>query len=184
LLLGLALGLVVVWDKLAPPKQGGASRSVNQVTLDDPEPRIGVQFHDDTMRFGLVMLKATDPRNPDKFKQLTREENGRTNNTCVRVDGREPLFGQQPPGRWGRDKGHLLRKVEEKKPFQRWTSTWEYDDVSFRQTVQIVPNEQTRLLDTCLVHYLIENRGTVQHKVGLRVMLDTYIGTNDGVPFA
>ena len=31
--------------------------------------------------------------------------------------------------------------------------------------------------------YTLRNAGTVGHKVGLRFMLDTYIGENDGVPF-
>src|SRR5262245_48387011 len=48
----------------------------------------------------------------------------------------------------------------------------------------LVPNDDTRLLDTILVHYLIENEDKAPHKVGLRVMLDTYIGAEDGVPFA
>ena len=41
-----------------------------------------------------------------------------------------------------------------------------------------------RLLDTCLVRYVIYQQGrTIGHKVGLRFLLDTYIGANDGVPF-
>jgi hypothetical protein len=52
--------------------------------------------------------------------------------------------------------------------------------------VEIVPSEQSQVLDTCLVYYTIENRGaatSAPRKVGLRVMLDTFIGANDGVPF-
>jgi hypothetical protein len=49
--------------------------------------------------------------------------------------------------------------------------------------VELVRGEQTGLLDTCLVKYAIENTGQANHKVGLRMMLDTYIGANDGVPF-
>jgi hypothetical protein len=33
------------------------------------------------------------------------------------------------------------------------------------------------------VYYKVENYNTTPQKVGLRVMLDTYIGANDGVPF-
>src|SRR3954454_15390006 len=50
------------------------------------------------------------------------------------------------------------------------------------QLVDLVAGEQTRLLDTCLVRYQVENRDTQAHTVGLRVMLDTYIGGTDGVP--
>jgi hypothetical protein len=143
------------------------------------------------MRFGLVMLKEKDPRNPSLHKRLTFEERGFTNNTCIRLDGEELLFGEQPfrgrdgkefgswPGRWAErsldvGKGRLGRQ-----------SVWVYDrqKVQITQTVEIVPGEQSRLLDTCLVRYLIENRDSRPHSVGLRFLLDTYIGANDGVPF-
>ena len=51
------------------------------------------------------------------------------------------------------------------------------------QHVELVYGEQSQKLDTCLVWYKVENYGTAEHKVGVRVMLDTYIGANDGVPF-
>ena len=41
----------------------------------------------------------------------------------------------------------------------------------------------SQLLDTCLVYYTIRNYGTTPKQVGIRVMMDTYIGANDGVPF-
>ena len=41
---------------------------------------------------------------------------------------------------------------------------------------------EVRPLDTCLVKYKVENRDKSTHQVGLRVLLDTYIGENDGVP--
>ncbi len=52
-----------------------------------------------TMRFGLVMLREKNPAHPDHLKKLTFDEWGRTNNTCLRVDGEEFLFGH-PPGTW------------------------------------------------------------------------------------
>jgi hypothetical protein len=52
------------------------------------------------------------------------------------------------------------------------------------QEVQIVPGALSDRLDTCLVRYTVVNRGARERKVGLRVMLDTFIGSNDGVPFA
>jgi hypothetical protein len=55
--------------------------------------------------------------------------------------------------------------------------------VQVTQTVEVVPGEQSRLLDTCLVRYLIENNDEQPHTIGLRFMLDCYIGTNDGVPY-
>src|SRR5262249_16124108 len=47
---------------------------------------------------------------------------------------------------------------------------------------EIVPGA-SREMDTCLVWYRIQNQSTLSRKVGIRVMIDTYIGANDGVPF-
>src|SRR5205823_4683684 len=61
--------------------------------------------------------------------------------------------------------------------------------ISVKQVVEIVPgglsdDGKNRLLDTCLVRYDIRNNDpTLPHRVGLRFMLDTFIGSTDAVPF-
>lgn len=151
--------------------------------LIDTEPRIGVEFSDEKERFGIQLLKESDPGNAAKHKRLTFEERGDSNNTCILIDGKECLFGQKP-GEWGRDKKkHLLKRVKDSDR-DRFQAVWRFpEDVFCTQTVEIVAGEQTRVLDTVLVHYTLENRSTVPHTVGLRVMIDTFIGGNDGVPF-
>jgi hypothetical protein len=145
-----------------------------------------------SMRFGLVARVGSE----GQVKRLTFEEKGFTNNTCVRVDGSEWLFGEQPfqlpdggtvgnwPGRWvereGKpDLGRGRTLTQGKK------SVWLYDGprIQITQTVGLIPGPQSRLLDTCLIHYRIDNLDTVEHTVGLRFLLDTFIGGNDGVPF-
>jgi hypothetical protein len=145
------------------------------------------------MRFGLVMLKEEDPKHPGRSKRLTFEEQGTTNNAVVRLDGNEWLFGDRPfrpltgqalrenwPGRWLNQDVPLTNS-----PGGGRKSVWVYDEpkVYVTQTVEIVPGAQSGLLDTCLVRYRLENKDTKTHKVGLRFLLDTYIGGNDGVPF-
>jgi hypothetical protein len=54
--------------------------------------------------------------------------------------------------------------------------------------VSIIPGEEDEesgksYLDTCLIVYEMENLGDETRTVGLRFMLDTMIGSNDGVPF-
>jgi hypothetical protein len=163
----------------------------------DPEPYLAIRFHDGpkeqnkedekmrepTMRFGLVMLREKDPEHPDRLKKLTFDEWGRTNNTCLRVDGEEFLFGH-PPGTWIEMKAKLEGETAGR-PRDGLASTWDLADARIRvtQEVEIVPGEQSRRLDTCLVRYTIENRDERPHRVGLRFLLDTFIGANDGVPF-
>ena len=45
------------------------------------------------------------------------------------------------------------------------------------------PDGKKRLLDTCLIRYDITNDDGKANAVGLRFLLDTYIGSNDAVPF-
>jgi hypothetical protein len=154
-------------------------------------------FWDPTMRFGLVMLNQSDQAGLPK--RLTYEEEGLTNNCCVRIDGAERLFGEETfegvpfrrmngtarkdPGRWtemagdlGYDPNGLKREGKR--------SVWYYDPekVQITQTVELVAGESGQV-DTCLVRYKIDNQDSRAHTIGLRFLLDTYIGGNDGVPF-
>jgi hypothetical protein len=151
-----------------------------------------------TMRFGVVMLRENDPKKPGKHKRLTFEEEGATNNTVLQLDRHEVIFGEQPyrlkengqrvgadqRGHWKEGERDVPLPADAKKGEGR-KSVWVYDQerVQVTQFVEIVPGEQSRKLDTCLVRYLIENNDRREHRVGLRFMLDTYIGANDGVPF-
>src|SRR5262249_45312593 len=71
-----------------------------------------------------------------------------------------------------------------------YRAKWLYSlpKITIEQQVEVIPNGlspdgKSRLLDTCLVTYVITNKDAQSHKVGLRFLLDTYIGANDGVPF-
>jgi hypothetical protein len=175
---------------------------------DSPEPRLDIEFAEPRMRFGIQMSKEPDPQNPGKRKRLTFEERGDSNNTCILLDAQECLFGQSP-GEWlrlpkdltdepvlrsklgARDsqwlKSHrnkTLAKVPLVGDRKGYLSIWQYyEGIRVYQTVELVVGEQTRLIDTVLVHYTLENRSEASHTVGLRMMIDTFIGANDGVPF-
>jgi hypothetical protein len=98
----------------------------------------------------------------------------------VRIDDAEILFGKRPQGRWVAG----MKEVQLKDRLA-WKSEMDFarGEVRVTQHVEVVPGEQSRTLDTCLVWYTVENRSHKPHTVGLRVMLDTFIGSNDGVPF-
>jgi hypothetical protein len=159
------------------------------VTLIDPNPHLFIRFHDypgddylpePTMRFGIL---AKDPDSPSRTKKLTFDEHGLSNNTVIRMDGREYFFGQSP-GEWVEVQSKLQGETEGR-PRDGLASVWSLFDDKLRvtQEVEIVPGAQSRRLDTCLVRYILENRDARPHRVGIRFMLDTYIGSNDGVPF-
>lgn len=152
------------------------------------EPGIPARW-DPTMRFGLVMA---GPGGVGDRKRLTLHPAGLTNNTVVRLDHRDHIFGDQPfvvsdgrpaerwAGRW------LEREGQPKRPMRDGRrSVWVYDDekVTVTQTVGLVPGAQSGKIDTCLIEYEMENRDQNVHTVGVRFLLDTFIGSNDGVPY-
>jgi hypothetical protein len=148
---------------------------------------------DPTMHFGVVMTNQTDASG--KPKRLTYFEKGFTNNCCLRIDGSERLFGEQPfrkkvgetprlPGRWTDKTDDLGTDPATgiKRDGKRWVWYYDAEKVAIAQTVELTVGESGQL-DTCLVRYKIDNKDTKSHIVGLRFLLDTYIGSNDGVPF-
>jgi hypothetical protein len=189
-LLGLAVLAVVVFDLLDqkkpdvdPGTRGGITGpNYDPRQLRSPKPRLGVQFTPEN-RFGVVMLDAQDPKNKGSWKRLTFSTDGATNNTIVKIGGNEYKFGFTTRSNVWRPKVPPYRR-ELKEPYKGWISTMDFTDEQVRVTqyLQIVPG-QTMLLDTLLIYYRIRNYGTVPQKVAVRVLLDTYIGDNDGVPF-
>jgi hypothetical protein len=150
-----------------PPPPPPPSRKV------DSTPRVVVDTTPDG-RFGLVSLTGNPDDPSDDNKQLTFSRHGETNNTRVMVDGRAPTFGDS--------QGETV---------ESWHSeldgsmviVWSYRQVLVREAVRLVPGDLSDRIDTMRVTYALKNTGSTAHEVGIRVMLDTLIGGNDGVPF-
>jgi hypothetical protein len=173
-------------EETVPLSSGGSVKP----TPGGPRVRTFPARWEPSMRFG---LELADPDSMGKRKKLTFEKNGTTNNAVVLLDGRELIFGERPfrdektgrylgewPGRWLDRAAPLDRPLRDGR-----RSIWAYDteQVHVTQTVGLVPGAQSGKIDTCLVHYRIENKDSRPHTVGLRFLLDTFIGGNDGVPY-
>jgi len=146
----------------------------------DSDPRLAFQYGKH-MRFGLTLLK--DAAGKVMNKKLTFSADGETNSTVVRIDGKDFEFGTLP-GVWLEKNTKIPNGSK---------SVWKFEGVQIAQIVEIVPSNQPvkvgsgasrRILDTCLIRYEIENMDEKKRKVGLRIQVDTLIGSNDGVPFA
>jgi hypothetical protein len=173
----LLAGVVLVLFGAGCGNQPVTSEADVEGAAIDPEPRISFQVAPD-MRFGLTALK--DVQGNILNKRLTYAHDGRTNSTVLKIDGRVLTLGDFS-GKW-----------VEKAPFAHGhKAVWQSGPVKVSQILEIVPSQQPaiadgrpkRLLDTLLVRYLIENTDSKEHAAGLRFLLDTLIGTNDGVPF-
>lgn len=181
-LLAMALLLLVGMDALRPRIE----KPAETVTL----PPLGPAENDETLYLVLGTRETYDHRfglsvagvRKDQPKQLTFDPEGKTNNTVVRIDGQDLIFGVNgDPGPGQRNR----RRPDEIEPGKSWRTVWQFPDTKIiaTQEISIRRSDQTGKLETCLVKYTLRNAGTVGRKVGLRFMLDTYIGENDGVPF-
>jgi len=110
--------------------------------------------------------QAKDPRFPDRHKKLTYQEDGGTNNTCIKLDGtnssRSTAGEMEDPA-----------VAAEPGPPQLLQVRLEYlpERVEVTQEVELVRGDLTRLLDTCSSAQR-SRTVTVTHKIGLRVMLE------------
>jgi len=171
-----------VLKKLDPLKEKGLGRDAFETELSK------LLKPDEMTKYVIPIVE-----NAKKQKQLTFSEYGVTNNTCVRIDGKEYLFGELKgiPAKWVKQAEPLGK--EHGREIDGQKSVWEVEPkpgerIVVTQVVEVVPGaplpgERTRRLDTCLVRYDVKNEGAEEHQVGVRFLLDSYIGGNDGVPF-
>lgn len=142
----------------------------------DPVPRISVQFAPwDLGRFGMNTTTGNPDDPDDNYLNMIFDQHGRTNNTRVWVDGETPDYGSRVGATLLADRYNNDDAVYE--------SAWKYRNVSFTQTVKLVPGDVSRRMDSVQVVLQAKNEGSAIRQVGARYMVDTLIGGNDGVPF-
>jgi predicted secreted protein len=185
---------VKVAIKDEPEQGGGPSVPAGPDVPIDPTPHVKYTIDPQTMRVGLTALAVRTKDGAASTKKLTYREDGSTNNTYLKINEKEELL-QSPPGGLGT---WVYRNKQtpgdpEAVARQRSSSLFKKGDIEVTQIVELAPSKQPvevapgvrkRLLDSMLVRYVVVNQGQRAHRVGLRVMVDTFIGENDGVPFA
>ncbi len=148
--------------------------------------RIFVNGSDDATARYAVDSTGGDPLNPDDDdKSLVY---GRptpwTSYATVRLDGLDYVFGGKTDRRSGRGAAYGVRvSGPELSGADSIVATWRYGDIEISQTLSIVRSTTTGLHDTARITYIATNDGEVEHLVGLRMVLDTMLGANDGAPF-
>ncbi len=211
-LIFMCLLSILVWDAVNIVKgggkgdgKGGDDKGSGANNQDGPvdwsdihrKPFVKVQFDEgkaekdatDSMNFAIHKIDPDDDRIPSV--KLNYYENGLGNTVVARIDGKDKLFGlagAAGTGKWDKE----FEKAG--KPAGRYGGTGKKrafifnEGIVVTQTVTVEPGEPDdtgkRPLNTCLVRYQIKNADkTNPHKVGLRVLMDTCIGNEDGVPF-
>jgi hypothetical protein len=137
----------------------------------------------DTGRFTLETTGGDPAREEDNFQQLLfGGADPWSSYTTIRIDGKDYLFG----GPTQRRAGYELPTGEHVSgPQVRGSAiytTYRIGQLEVTQVLSIVRSTTTGLEDTMQIQYRIINQGSGTHTVGVRVLLDTKLGTEDGAP--
>ncbi len=155
------------------------------LTLENQAIKISVNNTDDGRGRFAVDVTGGDPcRTDDDGQPLIY---GRpvpwTSYATVLIDGKACAFGGPTARRAGRDlptgKEIMPPTVKE----GRILAAWRLGDLEITQSLSIVEGPTTGIPDTARIAYTLVNRGQAPCRAGLRICLDTMLGSNDGAPF-
>lgn len=129
----------------------------------------------DTGRF-IIKTTGGDPQlESDQNALLLYEDYPPTSFATIRIDNRDYKFGDTEIG------GIFVTPIMKRD--DRMFCSWSYKNIEVSQTLRFVKGPTTGNLDTVEISYTIWNKDTREHNIGLRIMLDTYLGKEDGAPF-
>ncbi len=105
-----------------------------------------------------------------------------TSYTTVRIDDTDYVFGSPTKRRAGRAAKYGEIITAPAVADGAISTTCRFGDINVTQQLTIMRGHSSRMMDAVGISYRITNNGTGQHKVGLRMLLDTKLGSNDGAP--
>jgi len=105
-----------------------------------------------------------------------------TSYTTVIVDGAPYVFGGPSERRAGHGTPATNLTAPPRASADRIYASARVGEIEINQELNFARSPTTRVRDTALVTYQVINRGARPIAVGLRVVLDTMLGSNDGAP--
>jgi hypothetical protein len=177
-------GFIAPWPA-AMKVEGTGLSSVPNLEIGNQYIKVFVNATDDgTARFAVDSTGGDPLNDADDDKPLVY---GRpcpwTSYTTVRVDGEDYVFGGRTQRRPGGTGNYGTEVVAPAVSGDSIVAAWRFGDIEVSQVLSIVRSTTTGLLDTARITYVATNLGSIAHEVGLRMMLDTMLGANDGAPF-
>ncbi len=138
---------------------------------------------------GRFSLETTggDPQNPSDNNQplIFGRPLPWTSYTTLWIDGAPYIFGSESE--------KLQKRSGTKAAFGKISAQYvsqnaiitvcDYGAIEVTQHLSFFRNPNTKINDSVLISYSIMNKDTASHNVGVRLMLDTMLGANDGAPF-
>ncbi len=192
----VAIRRAVCWANLVP----ACLLAISLAHADDvARPAVLVKIRDEQAKSGKggEFSGPVDPVQRIRFQpqqQLNIQVMGEQGQTLhlshfpgFNVDGQfiNPMMGQ---GRF-ETLNAKLPKAANGKDRIGFLTVYVIGDLRLTQTIELVPTRPTApgqksMLDAVMIRYVMENKGNVSHKFGLRVYMDCYIVDNDGALFA
>lgn len=162
-----------------------ALAAVPKVQIDNEYIRIVVNTGEtNSGRFSVGTTGGDPDRITDQNKHLIYGgDDPWTSYTTVRIGNQNWVYGSETDRRAGFNAlyGEMIQPptiVDDK-----IESCWRMGPIEVWQILSITRSNTTGLLDTAQIEYHIENIDSTSHMVGVRLMLDTMLGANDGAPF-
>lgn len=106
-----------------------------------------------------------------------------TSYTTVRIGNENWVFGNETNRRAGREGLYGRMLVAPTIIDDSLVSKWQLGPVIVTQKLSFARSTTTGLMDSAKIEYELHNTDNVAHLVGVRLMLDTMLGQNDGAPF-
>ncbi|MEK9657176.1 MAG: hypothetical protein VW378_02235 [bacterium] len=108
-----------------------------------------------------------------------------TSYTTIYLDGKIYIFGGKNPKYQKRSSEnlHFGQVIHQTIENNQIITVCRFDDLSVTQRLYFFRHPNSKVFDTAMLHYEVHNLGSKKHRVGLRVMLDTMLGSNDAAPF-
>jgi hypothetical protein len=163
---------------------GTASTTPKKVSVQNDFIFIDVNAGDrETGRFSVETVKGDLSTDKDDNKVLIY---GRpvpwTSYTTIRVDGTDYIFGGTSK-RAGRDAQYGEVVSGPRAEGGAIETVYRIAGMTVTQTLSIAPGPVSKLYDSARISFAVSNPTGAAHKVGVRVLMDTLLGSNDGAPF-
>src|SRR5262249_51832620 len=121
--LGLALLILIIVDLLRKEAEAGPpdvpkpppgldAKNLAQLLMDTA-PKLRIGFTDD-QRYGISLIGVKDPKNPKEEKKLTYGRRGETNNTVVKINDSEFVFGSTTHSRFQVKTGPRIEAIKDR----------------------------------------------------------------------
>jgi len=96
--------------------------------------------------------------------------------TTLLIDGKEVVFGS--------GQGTLVDAPYISRDQKSIGRRWDYQNIEIKQkiTLSVSSWSETKYEDTAQIQYIITNNDNTAHEIGVRMLFDTMLGSNDAVP--